>query len=218
MRTIPIGLSAALLLAASGAAAQAAPTQTLIGFDLTTSAIDPIAADSAGVGHRAFGLQINGSIIAYRMLSLSAEGGIIGMSDEAAFTQETNQGEKTSGVAAGIGTVSAGLRTPPVALGGPKPVTFSAGLNAGHSFLHVTRTITNCVDCHGEDVNLRAGSFWEPVVTLGVGPGAISARYRTYLGGSDFADALMVGYSIVPARRKPAAENQPTADSPPAAP
>ncbi|HEX8318417.1 hypothetical protein [Longimicrobium sp.] len=219
MRIITTCFSAALLLAANAVHAQTR-TRTIEyggGMDLITSAINPIAADSAGVGHRAFGLQISGSIIAYRMLSLSAEGGIVGMSDEAAFTQETNQGEKTSGVAGGIGTLSAGVRTPPLSMGGAKPVVLTAGVNAGHSFLHVTRTITNCADCHGEDVSLRAGSFWEPVVTLGLGSGAgaVSARYRTYLGGSDFDDALMVGVSVVPSRRKPAA-SPPSAESPPA--
>ena len=197
-------LSTALLIATDGAAAQAQPMETRLGFELITSSIDPVAADSAGVGHRAWGAQVTGSLIAFRVLSLNAEGGIIGMSDEARFTQETNRGEQTSGVAAGMGTVSAGLRTPPLSLGGPSPLYLSAGVNAGRSWLDVNRTITHCIDCHAEDVNVQAGTFWEPVVQLGVGRGMVSARYRVYTGDADFQNALMIGYSIKAGRRTPA--------------
>lgn len=221
MRTVATCLSAALLLAANGAAAQVqaeAPAQVPVraqtteyrgGLNLMTSAIDPIAADSAGVGHRAYGLQIAGSLVTYRVLSLNAEGGMVMMTDEAAFTENTTQGEKTSGVAAVIGSVSAGLHTPPISLGGSSPSTLSAGVNAGQTFLHVSRTISNCNDCRRESVNIGAGSFWEPVVTVGLPRGAVYARYRTYLGGSDFNDALTIGYSVGRERSAPAAEAPP---------
>lgn len=206
MRLLATCLSAALLAAANGAAAQAGTIETRGGMDLFTSAINPVAADSAGVGHRAYGLQLTASAITYRILSLSAEGGMVLMSDEAAFTQNTNQGEKTSGVAAVIGSVSAGLHTPPVSLGASSPSTLSAGVNAGHTFLHVSRTISSCNDCHREAVNIGAGSFWEPVVTVGLPSGAVYARYRTYLGGSDFNDAITIGYSVGRQRAAPPAE------------
>ncbi|MBD0320257.1 MAG: hypothetical protein ICV87_07985 [Gemmatimonadetes bacterium] len=140
---------------------------------------------------------------AFRVLSVNLEGGIVGMSDEAPFTQETNQGEKTSGVAAGMGSLSVGLRTPALSLGGERPVTLSAGVNAGHTLLDVTRTITNCSDCHGESVGVEAGSFWEPVVQVGRGRGAVNARYRTYTGGSNFQDALILGFAITVERKAP---------------
>jgi hypothetical protein len=193
----------AATLVSGSLSAQSRPTEFRAGFDLITSGIAPGAADSAGIGTRAFGAQLTGSVIAFRVLTLSAEGGIVGMSDEARFTQETTAGERSSGVGAGLGTLAAGLRTPPLGLGGTRPMTFSAALNAGHTWINVTRTITNCVDCHGEGVDVRAGSFWEPAVQVGVGRGVASARYRTYVGGSDFRNAVMVGYSVAPARRAP---------------
>jgi hypothetical protein len=194
-------LSAALQIVHSDARAQGRTTETRIGFDLLTSSIKPVAADSAGIGSRAWGAQVTGSLIAFRVLSLNAEGGIIGVSDEASFTQETNLGERTSGVAAGMGTLSAGLRTPPFSTGGPAPFFLSAGVNGGRSWLDMNRTISQCIDCHGEDVAVRAGTFWEPLLQVGTGRGALSARYRMYGGDSDFQDALMIGYSTVAGRR-----------------
>ncbi|HST62745.1 MAG TPA: hypothetical protein VLK84_28825 [Longimicrobium sp.] len=200
VRSSAVCLSAALLLAAHGAAAQQSPIVPRYGFDLITTGTDPIAADSAGVGSRAWGVQLTGGVVAYRVLSLNVDGGILLMSDEAPFTQETTQGEKTSGVGAGIGSVSAGLRTPPLRLGGANPRFLSAGVNAGRSWVNVTRTITHCVDCHGEDVSVRAGTFWEPVVEVGNGRGAVTARYRVYGGDSDIQNALMIGFTVSPQR------------------
>ncbi len=193
-------LSAALLLAASEAGAQERAVVPRYGIDLITTGMETLAADSAGVGSRAWGVQLTGGVVAYRVLSLNVDGGILLMSDEAPFTQETNQGEKTSGVGAGIGSVSAGLRTPPLRLGGADPRFLSAGVNAGRSWVNVTRTITHCMDCHGEDVSVRAGTFWEPVLEVGNGRGAVTARYRVYGGGSDIRNALMIGFTVSPQR------------------
>jgi mono/diheme cytochrome c family protein len=172
------------------------------GFDLLTSAVADGAANDAGTGTRAYGAQLRLGLAAFRVLTVSTDLGIVGMSDEREFTQETTHGEKTSGVAAGVGTLALGLRMPPLAVGGNAPATVSAGVNAGYALLHVTRTITNCADCHGEDVPLRAGAFWE--TGLEVNPGrrwGISARYRTYQGRSDLRNALMIGGVVkIPSR------------------
>ncbi len=130
-------ITAGLLFTASSVAAQSKHTEYRVGADVITSAINPTSAENAGIGDRAYGFQVSGSLVAYRVLNLNAEGGIIGMSDEAAFTQETTGGERTSDVAAGMGTVSAGLATPPLSFGEGSPVTFSAGVNAGQSWVGV---------------------------------------------------------------------------------
>lgn len=173
---------------------RALPVEKWAGLDLITGAIDGGAAAGAGTGGRAYGGQLRLGLTARRVLTVSTDLGVVGMSDEHAFTQETTGGEMTSGVAAGMGSLALGLRTPPLGLGGKSAGTVSAGANAGYTLLHATRTITNCVDCHGEDVALRAGAFWEGV--LEVVPGGrwgITARYRTYQGGSDIRDALVIG-------------------------
>jgi hypothetical protein len=216
MRSITSLTCLTLLLATSGAAAaqNRSPFETMIGFDLVTSGIETAAADSAGVGSRAWGFQIPASVTAFRVLTLNADGGVLFLSDEQAFTQETNLGERTSGVSAGTLALSAGLRTPMLSLGGEQPLFVSAGVNAGRNFVNVHRSIAQCVDCHTEDVKVRAGNYWEGVLQVAPGRGTISARYRAYSGDSNFRDALMIGYSI-PLRglmRKP--ETPPTEPSP----
>jgi hypothetical protein len=163
-----------------GAGRRALPVDKWAGLDLITGAIEGGAAAGAGTGSRAYGAQLRLGLTARRVLTLSTDLGIVGMSDEQAFSQETTGGEMTSGVAAGMGSLALGVRTPPLGTGGASPATVSAGVNAGYTLLHATRTITNCADCHGEDVALRAGAFWE-------------ARYRTYQGRSDIRDALVIG-------------------------
>jgi len=160
------------------------------GFDVITGAIDGVAAENAGTGNRLWGAQFSLGITAYRVFTVNGDFGIVGMSDEAPFSQETNQGERSSGVAAGMASLAVGLRTPPV---GARNMAVSAGVNAGASWLDVNRTITQCIDCHGEDVQIRAGEFVEPGVHLSWGRGGISARYRMYGSGSDVQDAMMIG-------------------------
>lgn len=206
-----------LLLATSGAAAaqNRSPVETRLGLDLLTSSIAPGAADSAGIGSRAFGAQVTGSLIAFRVLTLNADGAVILMRDERSYTQETTHGEKESGVGAGMGSLSAGLRTPSFPVGGDSPLLLAAGVNAGRSWVDVNRTITQCVDCHAEDVEVHAGNFWEPVLHLTTGRGSYSARYRMYRGDSDFRDALMVGYTVALPRPRPRTVEVPAAPANP---
>ena len=203
MRSITSITCLTLLLATGGTAAAQGPSPvvTMVGFDLLTSGIETAAADSAGIGSRAWGFQIPASVTAFRVLSLNADGGVLFLSDEQAFTQNTNVGERTSGVTAGTLAISAGLRTPPISLGGEKPLFVSGGVNAGRNFVNVHRSIAQCADCHSEDVDVRAGNFWEGVLQVVPGRGTVSARFRMYSGDSNFRDALMVGYSV--ALRRP---------------
>jgi hypothetical protein len=204
------GLCVLQLLAPDGAGAQAERAVFRFGADLISTSIDSAAANGAGVGSRASGLQLTGAVTVFNVLTANVEGGIVGMSDKAAFTQETTGGEKSSGVAAGMGSLSVGVRTPPLALGGARPVRLSAGVSAGHTLLDATRTISECYDCHGESVHVEAGSFWEPVMQLDLGRGAVNARYRAYTGDSDLRDALIVGFSVVARRRAAPVAGAPT--------
>jgi hypothetical protein len=71
------------------------------------------------------------------------------------------------------------------------------GVGAGNTWLNVNRDITNCPTCHSEDVELGAGTFWEPGVHVTRGRPGISARYRMYRDDSDVRDALMIGLTGV---------------------
>jgi hypothetical protein len=174
-----------LLAAESPAAAQVQhPLEPRVGLELLTGAVDPDQAEQAGVGTRAWGIQLSGAVTAFRILTVGVDLGAVGLRDNRQFTENTTEGEKSSGVGAGMGSLALGLRTPPLALalGGANPARVSAGVNVGHTWMDANRTIERCVDCHAEDVNIRAGDFWEPALTV-------------YSGASNIRDAVMIGYS-----------------------
>lgn len=208
-----------LLPAAGGAAAQAQPQlDTRISLDLLTSSVEREAAQAAGVGKQGFGIQVNGSVTAFRILALSLDLGVLGLKDERPFRENTTDGEKSSSIDGGMFSLAAGLRTPPLALEGPNGPRLSAGVNAGYTGLDIDRTIAQCVDCTNENLSLRAGTFLEPALHLTFGRGGLSARYRVYGGDSNFGNAVMLGYSWgVGSRyaRTPAAPDLPDAPEAP---
>jgi hypothetical protein len=207
-------LACCALLAPAQAAAQqtAAPQpavqpatrwyQPRMGLEFLVGSMDETTADDQGTGTSARGLQFALGVTALRVVDVSVDLGIMGLPDEASFSQETTQGEQESTVAAGIATVAAGLRTPALRLGGP--ISVSGGVNVGHTFLSAERSITNCLDCHAEDVSIGAGSFWEPGVLVFHNRTGLSARYRMYGDGSDVRNVVLIGL-VVSAQPKPRA-------------
>lgn len=184
-----------LLLDGHAAAAQDSdPIQKRFGLELLTSGVDPAQAENAGVGPRAWGVQFAGGVTLLRVVTVSADAGGMGLRDNAQFSQPTTEGDKSSSVTAGFGTLALGLQTPPLRLEAGKPGALSVGVSAGHTWLNAHRSISRCADCHSEDVQISAGSFWEPGVRLDFGIWGISARYRSYGGDSSLRDALMIGY------------------------
>ena len=189
-------LATGCLLLPARAAAQAQPQlDTRVSFDLLTSSVESGAAEEAGVGTQGYGLQVNGSVTAFRVLAISLDLGVLGLKDERPFRQNTTQGEKTSSIDGGMFSLAAGLRTPPLALDGPDGPRVSAGVNAGYTGLDIDRTIAQCADCTNENLSLHAGTFVEPALLVTFGRGGLSARYRRYGGDSNFGDAVMIGYS-----------------------
>lgn len=188
-----------LLLGHRGAAAQQAlQLEPSVGLELITGKIGEATAQSQGTGGRAWGMQVNMGVTAMRVLSLSADLGIADIADNDAFSENTTGGEMTSSVQAVLGSVAAGLRTPPIAFPEQPSATLSAGVNVGHTWLSAERGIVNCTDCSEQDLEITAGSFWEP--GLYIAPSrrwGVSARYRKYTGDSDLLDAIMIGISGV---------------------
>lgn len=207
-------LACCALLAPAEAAAQqtAAPQpavqpvnrwyQPRMGIDFMLGRMEEGTAEAQGTGTSARGLQFAMGVTALRVVDVSVDLGIMGLPDERSFSQETTQGEMESTVAAAMATVAAGLRTPALRLGGP--ISASAGVNVGHTFLSAERSITNCVDCHAEDVSIGAGSFWEPGLLVFHNRTGLSARYRMYGDGSDVRNVMMIGL-VVSAQPRPRA-------------
>lgn len=196
-RLMPLTLLASgCLLLPANAAAQAQPQlDTRISLDLLASSVNGDAAEEAGVGTQAYGIQVNGAVTAFRYVAVSLDLGVLGIKDERQFREGTTQGEKSSSIDAGMFSLAVGLRTPQLSLEGQTGPRVSAGVNAGYTGVDIDRTIAQCVDCTNENLNLRAGTFLEPALHVTFGRGGVSARYRRYGADSSFQDALMVGYS-----------------------
>lgn len=208
-----------LLLAAEAAAQSEVQVDTRVSFDILASSVEAEAAEEAGVGTQGFGIQVNGSVTAFRYLAFSVDLGVLGLKDERQFQENTTRGEKSSSIDTGMFSLAAGLRTPALALGGPTGPRISAGVNAGYTGLDIDRTIAECYDCTNQELDLRAGTFLEPALHLTFGRGGLSARYRVYDSLSHFQEAVMIGYSWgLGSRyaRAPAAPDAPDAPDAPA--
>ena len=184
-----------VLLAAEAAAQTQPPVDTRVSFDLIAGSVKSEAAEEVGVGTQGFGIQVNGSVTAFRFLAISLDLGVLGLKDERPFRENTTGGEKSSSIDGGMYSLAAGLRTPSLVLGGLTGPQLSAGVNAGVTGLDIDRTIAECVDCTNENLKLRAGTFLEPALHLTFGRGGLSARLRVYNSDSDFGEAVMIGYS-----------------------
>ena len=172
--------------------------QPSVGLDLITGKIEGATAETQGTGSRAWGMQINMGVTAMRVLSLSADVGIADIADNDAFNENTTGGEMTSSVQAVLGSLAVGLRTPPLAIPEEPSVAVSAGVNLGHTWMSAERGIVNCTDCTEQDLEINAGTFWEPGIY--VAPNrrwGLNARYRKYTGESDLLDAIMIGVTGV---------------------
>ncbi|HET7233319.1 MAG TPA: hypothetical protein VFJ16_25125 [Longimicrobium sp.] len=170
------------------------PLEKWAGFDLLTGSLDGGAATSQGTGERVWGGQISVGAAAYGILSVRADGAIVGMKDNESFTVDTNLGERSSSLAAGVGSLSAGLRTPFLGLVPGHAADVSAGVSVGNTWISATRTVSQCIDCPGDTLHFRAGTFWEPGVQLFHGRHGASARYRVYGKDADLRNSLMIGY------------------------
>ena len=205
-----------LLLSAGGAAAaQGVPLERRMGFEVFTGALDTEAAETQGTADRMWGGQLNFGVTAFRVLSLGVDGGFVGIRDRRPFTEETTEGEMESTVGGVVGSLVAGLHTPPLGLAPNHAADVTLGVNGGLTWVGADRSINRCIDCTLERVRIHAGGFWEPALHVFHGKGGLSARYRVYGAGSDLRNALMIGYVLRTGRRDLApADPQPLPPTP----
>lgn len=185
---------ALLFLPGARAAAQSLPSPNVrLGLEMISSAVSPEVAAERKTGDRVWGGHLLVGLTWLRVVSLNGEIGGLWLRDDARFSQETTGGTKSSGVTGAHVSVAAGLRTPPLAVGGGGTTALSAGVNVGTTYMRVTRAIENCVDCHVDELELRAGEFLEPGVQLSFGQLAVGARYRLYGAASDLDNSIVIG-------------------------
>lgn len=196
-------LFAGLLATARPATAQQAPLELWGGFDVFTASLTVDAAETQGTADRMWGGQFSFGVTGMRVLSVGADLGFVGIRDHRSFTEPTTGGDKTSTVGGVMGSLLAGLYTPPLALAPNGAADVRVGVNVGYTLIGADRSINECIDCTIERVRIHAGGFWEPGVQIYHGRGGLSARYRRYASGSDVRDALMIGYTFRPGPRGP---------------
>lgn len=184
------------------------PLEKWAGFELLTGSLDSDAASSQGTGERMWGGQISLGAAAYGILSVRADGAIVGMKDHESFTVDTNLGERSSSLAAGVGSLSAGLRTPTLGLAPEHAADVSAGVSVGNTWISATRTVSECVDCPGDTLHFSAGTFWEPGVQFFHGRHGASVRYRVYGSDVDLRNSLMIGYVWRAGKQFPAPDSR----------
>ena len=200
------------LLASNGrAAAQQAPLELWGGLDVFTASLTVDAAEAQGTADRMWGGQFSFGAIGGRVLGVGADMGFVGLRDHRSFSEPTTGGDKTSTVGGVMGSLLAGLYTPPLALAPGGAADVRVGVNVGYTLIGADRSINECLDCTIESVRIHAGRFWEPGIQVFHGKGGISARYRRYGSGSDVRDALMIGYTLRASPRGPRPIPEPAA-------
>jgi hypothetical protein len=192
------------MLAIGGrAAAQQTGLELWGGLDMFTAALKADAAETQGTADRMWGGQFSFGASAGRVLNVGADLGFVGIRDHREFTEPTTGGDRTSTVGGVMGSLLAGLYTPPLALAPVDGVDLRVGMNVGYTLIGADRSINECVDCTIESVRIHAGGFLEPGIQIFRGKGGLSARYRRYASGSDLRDALMIGYAFRAGPRAP---------------
>jgi hypothetical protein len=157
--------------------------------------LDPTALVTArdDIG-RGYGFAIALGLRIY-VLTLNAEGG---WQSHAQHSRPVGTGSTRTTVNVLFGSLSAGLRTPPIGL--VSPVGVMAGLEGGYSWP------TAIDDGPNGAVNLQAGPFLEPLLTLvflphirpgfdlegPMGAPGLSVAYRRYLDNDTLSSMLMV--------------------------
>lgn len=182
---------AALLVPASGAAAQALRPLTPEGeFFLLAYGVNETVAADQGFGSRGWGGGLGGGALLFEVLSAKLTVDLGLHSDKAQFQQSTTGGQKKSSVGFALATASIGLRTPKLPRRG---VGVSAGVNLGHGWIKGSRDITNCINCRVDALDVDGGSYLEGILLVG----PVGVAYRRYSNG-DLRSALRIGFVARP--------------------
>ncbi|HET6232649.1 MAG TPA: hypothetical protein VFE05_21420 [Longimicrobiaceae bacterium] len=210
----------ALLASTRAAAAQAAPNapklEWRLGLDLLTSTIRSSAAEGAGTGSRGWGFLLDAGV-GSGLVSATADFGMESVHDNRSFSENTTEGYLSSSVTMLLGSVAAGVHTPPVSLGDPRGMKLSAGANVGYTWARADRGIDRCTDCTVEHLGVKGGAFVEPVVNLHRGTTVFNARYRMLQGNADLRSSFSIGVSA-PLRGKTKTQDTEEPQADPAGP
>jgi hypothetical protein len=198
---LALGASAPVLSAQTPAPAEPAPATPAarkpfaLGIVVNALSIDPGIAARQQVGSRAWGLQIDAGVTFARFLYAGVDIAPNGLSDHAGFTQSTTAGDKSSSAMLMYFSALAGARSPAVRII-PGLAATSFGLYGGASTTTGERSISECVDCTTEKIDVPGGSFVQPTILFGEGTTRVRVSDRYYVGGKGLRSIISLGVEL----------------------
>lgn len=200
------------LIEATGSLLPRPPGRFALSMGTGIASLQEAAAERHRIGDAGLTLNVGGSFIIADVFALSATGGVAFPSDHGSFQQDVVPVEgggdpesAESELSLYFASVSLGLRTPFLVLGA-RSVGGSRGLAgalfADYGYAEVTggRSISNCIDCRSDDLELAGGSFWRAGFDLAWTstrsarlPG-LSASYQRFLSG-DMIDEVRIAFT-----------------------
>jgi hypothetical protein len=182
-----------------------------LGIDVGYGWLRDDQAETAQIGTNgvAFGISLGAEL--FDVVTTSGYFGTVFVADESPFSQGVvNQAGDASTAESSLNLyifgLSAGLRTPTFVLSEPAENGAFAGgwtfLRGGMSWQSASRSVTNCIDCNVEDIDLGNGPYLEAGAALGlVNPDGLGLfaqlYYRQYFGDAAVRRSvhLSVGFS-----------------------
>lgn len=178
--------------ARAGAQGSSTPTQWIGSMDAGVVLASP-DAKSGGLGTGGE-IAFSGGIRFSRFVHAGADLGVVVFSDDNGFTNNTNLGTKSSSTNGLTSSAWIGLLSPRSILSTDRRV--EGGINAGVSFVNVTREIGSCIGCDSQTLGSSTSPFVEPMVLVTGGDGKRAMRFsvRRYLSSEyPISTTLQVG-------------------------
>jgi hypothetical protein len=186
------------------------PVGFLLNLGLGEASLDKQSAAQHRIGDT--GITFNGALgfTLWDVVMFSAAFSLAFPTDDGSFTQvvepETGPGgPRAAESSLTVHSVSAaiGLRTPYLALGASDNGWVATALFAeyGSAVIGGSRSITDCVDCREDDLEMPGGTFWRVGVDLVVPTSkptfswGLTASYQRYAAGTGFSDEVRIGFS-----------------------
>ncbi len=203
MRTtsLSLALTAAVLLS-TGASAATPPKEPqttaspLFDIGFLSSGVSDETSVREGIG-RGYGLELGGGVLFHRVVSLTAELDLQMHSDDRSFSEETTGGTMDSSATSFGGGVLVGLHSPLLPLGDGGRKALSASVRVGYLGFGGHRSISNCIDCSSESIELKGGLAVEPGIALHFSQRVgVNLSYRFFTGSSDVRNSLLVRFGV----------------------
>jgi hypothetical protein len=161
------------------------------------SFFDQNTAESEGIRSESFGFTLGMSGLFYSHFLIGLEYGGDLPVDKRKFTNQTTVGELESAVYINQFSIYTGLKSPGLALSEGSESQLFGNLYVGNMWaFSEARSISDCIDCDEEDIEINGGVYIEPEIyyvfaNLGLGVG-----YR-YFFNSDYQRKISLKLSFV---------------------